>query len=114
MATRRGFQPGGKPAVTTQVGVTRARARPANPDPILELQWLAAWLEGEGHFRFTSTPQLRGYTTDVDVARRAWQILVTLFGAASLRAITRRDAPRKRCYEVGAYGPTAALALLAL
>jgi hypothetical protein len=83
-------------------------------DPILELHWLAAWLEGEGHFQFKGSPQVRGYTTDRDVARRAWSILSILFGPASLRENHPGGPHRKRCFEVAAYGSTAARCLLAI
>jgi hypothetical protein len=86
----------------------------AVPDAILELHWLAAWLEGEGHFRFKGSPQVRGYTTDRDVARRAWSILSTLFGPASLRENQHGSERRKRCYEVAGYGATAVQCLLAI
>jgi len=98
------------PVHRTRLRTTSRRVR----DPILELHWLAAWLEGEGHFRFKSSPQVRGYTTDRDVARHAWSILSTLFGPASLRENQHGSERRKRCYEVAGYGTTAARCLLAI
>jgi len=69
-----------------------------------DIAWLAGLLEGEGCFRYRTTPTIQFAMTDKDVVGRA----AGLLGAASVRFRKPQAAHHKPQYEVSIHGQLAA------